>query len=118
MISIFGLLTSATLYDKTLVGGSPADQGFIIDTLARDLVVPWQIVFLPDNSMLFTERPGRVRIYRDGKLLPKPAYLVPDIPLRNKSGLLGMCIHPDFTANQFVYVANNYIQISLRWPRT
>jgi glucose/arabinose dehydrogenase/cytochrome c553 len=85
-------------------------SGYQIDTLARDLVVPWQIVFLPDNSMLFTERNGKLRIYRDGKLLDKPAFVIPNIPQRNKTGMLGMVIHPDFIKNRWIYIANDYWQ--------
>jgi glucose/arabinose dehydrogenase/cytochrome c5 len=84
--------------------------GYQIDTLARDLVVPWQIVFLPDKSMLFTERNGKLRIYRNGKLVDKPAFIIPNIPQRNKTGMLGMVIHPDFTTNRYLYIANDYWQ--------
>jgi glucose/arabinose dehydrogenase len=43
-----------------------------ISTVATGIEVPWAIAFLPDNSMLVTERPGRVRrITNDGKLLPE-----------------------------------------------
>lgn len=88
---------------------SPADtiDGFQVDTLATDLVVPWQIVFLPDNTMLFTERAGQVRIIRNDKLIKKPAYIT-EVVQRNKTGLLGMCIHPDFRKNRFIYLADNY----------
>ncbi|MCC8423940.1 PQQ-dependent sugar dehydrogenase [Mucilaginibacter sp. UR6-11] len=82
--------------------------GYKIDTLARDLVVPWQLVFLPDNSLLFTERNGKLRIYRNGHLVNKPVYIINDIPQRNKTGLLGLVLHPDFIHNHFVYMANNY----------
>lgn len=88
----------------------PAENGFVIDTLARDLVVPWQIVFLPDQTMLFTERPGRVRIFRHNELNPKPILTVQNVALRNKSGMLGLCIHPNFTKNKFVYLAHDYQQ--------
>lgn len=84
--------------------------GYQVDTLAKNMVVPWQIVFLPDNTMLFTERNGKLRIYRDGKLLDKPAFTVPDIPQRNKTGLLGLVLHPDFVTNRYIYMANNYNQ--------
>jgi glucose/arabinose dehydrogenase len=82
--------------------------GYKIDTLARDLVVPWQLVFLPDNSMLFTERNGKLRIFRNGHLVDKPVYVIDDLPQRNKTGLLGLVLHPDFIHNHFVYMANNY----------
>jgi len=109
-ICLMGFIGSAFIYTNKQIREVSPPEGYVIDTLATDLVVPWELVFLPDNTMLFTERAGRVRIYRDGKLLPKPAFVVPDIPLRNKTGLLGMCIHPDFATNRYVYVANNYSQ--------
>src|SRR3954469_5862820 len=45
--------------------------------LARGLVQPWSMAFLPDNSILVTERPGRLRIIRNGVLDKNP---VPGIP--------------------------------------
>jgi glucose/arabinose dehydrogenase len=85
----------------------PADY-FVVDTVAKDLIVPWEIVFLPDRTMLFTERAGRVRIYRNNRLIEKPALTVEDVETTKKMGLLGLCIHPDFPKNRFVYLAYNY----------
>jgi glucose/arabinose dehydrogenase len=108
--AVAGLL-SAFVSNKSSNNIPLADTtGYQIDTLAHDLVVPWQIVFLPDNSMLFTERNGKLRIYRNGKLLDKPAFIIPNIPQRNKTGMLGMVIHPDFTQNHWIYIANDYWQ--------
>ena len=36
-----------------------------VSVVARGLSHPWAIAFLPDNGMLVTERPGRVRVIRD-----------------------------------------------------
>lgn len=83
-------------------------SGFQVDTLVKGMKVPWQIVFLPDNSMLFTERTGRLRIYRNGKLVDKPAFVIPNIPQKNKTGMLGMVLHPDYVHNHFIYIANDY----------
>ncbi|MES2484541.1 MAG: PQQ-dependent sugar dehydrogenase [Bacteroidota bacterium] len=82
--------------------------GYLVDTLARDMMVPWQISFLPDNTMLFTERSGKLHIYRDGKLLDKPALVMTNIVRNNKTGLLGMTVHPDFAKNHFIYLASDY----------
>lgn len=111
-ICLLVLVTSAFITSKKDSIKIPlADTiGYQIDTLGRDLVVPWQIVFLPDNTMLFTERNGKLRIYRDGKVLDKPAFVIPDIPQRNKTGMLGMVIHPDFIKNRLIYIANDYWQ--------
>lgn len=82
---------------------------FAIDTIVSGMVVPWDIVFLPDNStMLFTERPGRVRCVRKGQLIDRPFLTLTNIEVKGKMGLLGMRLHPQFTANHHIYLAYNY----------
>src|SRR5437879_3018549 len=46
---------------------------FKVTSLATGLTAPWAVAFAPDGSLWFTERPGRVRIIRDGHLLAAPA---------------------------------------------
>jgi len=84
-------------------------DGYLIDTVAENLRVPWQLVFLPDKSILFTEREGRVRMIRNNKLVAKPIFNLNDVVLRNKSGALGLCLHPDFSKNKLIYLASNYL---------
>jgi glucose/arabinose dehydrogenase/cytochrome c553 len=102
----FGLLVCGSYRpeDKVSTNAGP----FLIDTLATGLVVPWDIVFTPEGDMLFTERPGRVRLYRRNRLTDRPLLTVPEIEVRGKMGLLGMCLHPKFTDNRQVYLAFNY----------
>lgn len=82
------------------------DGPFNVEVLATGLEVPWDIAFLPDGRALVTERPGRVRIFNKGRLDPKPALTLDDCwkqPAEN--GLMGMCPHPDFAKNHYVYLA-------------
>lgn len=95
----------------------PIPVTYSIDTVATNLQVPWDIVFMPDGEMLFTERPGRVRIMRDGVLDPSPVFTVPGIEVRGKMGLLGMTLHPSFTGNHFIYLAYNYRRDDKTWLR-
>lgn len=83
-------------------------EGFVIDTLARGLTVPWEIIFLPDKTMMFSERNGKIRLYRNNKLLPGPALVLNEIDTTKKMGLLGICIHPEFNRNRYVYLSHNY----------
>ena len=85
-----------------------AIDGFIIDTLAAGLSTPWDIVFMPGGDMLFTERPGRVRLFRANRLVEKPVLRIGNIEATGKMGLLGCCLHPAFASNHFVYLAYNY----------
>jgi glucose/arabinose dehydrogenase len=66
---------------------------------------PWGLAFLPDGRMLVTERPGRLRIVRDGRLEPQPVSGVPTVAARGQGGLLDVALHPRFAENSLVYLS-------------
>ena len=72
-----------------------------IETVAENLAIPWEIVFLPDESLLVTERPGQlVRIFPDSReVLP-----ITGVAHVGEGGLLGMALHPDFEENSWLYL--------------
>jgi glucose/arabinose dehydrogenase len=74
-------------------------------TVADGLENPWSIAFLPDGDMLVTERPGRLRIVRDGVLLSDPVPGVPEVFARGQGGLLDVVPHPDFATNRLLYMS-------------
>lgn len=78
-----------------------------VSVVTKDLSHPWSLVFLPDGSMLIAERPGRLRVIRDGKLDPKPITGVPAVRLIGNSGLMDVALHPKFAENKLVYLTYN-----------
>ena len=82
-----------------------AYHDYRVVTVADGLVVPWSIAFLPDGDMLVTERPGRLRIIRDGVLLPDPVPGTPEVVARGQGGLLEVLPHPDFASNRMIYIS-------------
>ncbi|PLX73630.1 MAG: glucose dehydrogenase [Desulfuromonas sp.] len=72
-------------------------------TIATGLEHPWGLAFLPDGRMLVTERPGRLRVVREGQLEPLPVQGLPDITARGQGGLLDVALHPNFAGNGLVY---------------
>ncbi|MBI4284508.1 MAG: PQQ-dependent sugar dehydrogenase [Chloroflexi bacterium] len=77
--------------------------------LAQRLEIPWSLAFLPDGSIIFTERPGRVRLIdAQGRLLPDPVLTISEVAARGEGGLLGITLHPDFARNGFIYVYYTY----------
>lgn len=66
---------------------------------------PWSMAFLPGGDMLVTERPGRLRIVRNGALLPEPVAGVPQVFARGQGGLLDVVPHPDFASNRMIYIS-------------
>jgi glucose/arabinose dehydrogenase len=84
------------------VTGEP--QKIRVRVLTRGLEKPWSLAFLPDGGMLITERPGRVRLFRNGKLEPEPLAGVPAVRFTLIGGLYDVKLHPDFARNRYVYL--------------
>jgi aldose sugar dehydrogenase len=76
-----------------------------VTTVAEGLVNPWAIAFLPGGDILVTERPGRLRIIRNGRLLPEAVPGLPEIRTGNQGGLLDVAPHPDFETNRLIYIS-------------
>jgi glucose/arabinose dehydrogenase len=87
---------------------TPSEVKFRVETVASGLEVPWAFAFLPDGRMLFTERPGRVRIIENNALRAEPVFRVPDVEPSSESGLMDISLHPDFRQNNYVYLAYAY----------
>jgi glucose/arabinose dehydrogenase len=91
--------------------GQTAGQGavkFKVETVVSGLEVPWSIVWAPDGRMIFTERPGRVRVFENGKLRPQPLFVVPDVEPGGESGLMSVALHPQFATNHWLYLSYAY----------
>lgn len=87
----------------------PRALHFNVETVAGGLQVPWAIAFLPDGSMLVTERPGRVRVISGGQLQPQPALTLSVVSSPGReSGLLGIALHPGFPNPADVYLYYTY----------
>src|ERR1043166_630425 len=71
--------------------------------VARQLVNPWSLAFLPNGNLLVTEKDGRLRIIRNGVLDPKPIPGTPTVRVSGRSGLMEVLLHPQFATNQFIY---------------
>ena len=77
-------------------------------TVVESLEHPWGMVWLPDGSMLVTERPGRLRVIRNGVLDPTPISGVPEVLAVRQGGLLDISLHPQFEENRWVYFTYAY----------
>src|SRR5438309_11765633 len=85
-----------------------SQTSFRVESVVSNLQVPWSIVWAPDGRMIFTERPGRVRIYENGKLRPEPLFVVPDVEPKGESGLMSIALHPQFASNHLLYLSYAY----------
>ena len=78
-------------------------HSFSVTVVADGLEHPWSLAFLPDGDILVSEREGRLRVIRDGRLLPGAVPGLPDIRVRGQGGLLDLLPHPDFASNRLLY---------------
>lgn len=98
------VISSPTPSSQTV--SSPAPK---ITVIAKNLAVPWALAFVPDGSLLFTERVGRVRfINKEGILQEQPVAQIAKVKQIGEGGLHGIAIHPKFSENNFVYLYYTY----------
>jgi len=76
-------------------GHAPVIDGFRVEILTDRLSNPWGMAFLPDGGIIVTERPGRIRIFRDG-VLGEPVSGVFEVGAQSQGGLLDIALSPDF----------------------
>lgn len=98
-------LTGAAI-DEPVVITSKGGMAVRVVKLAEGLSHPDGLVFLPDGeTMLITERPGRLRRVHNGELDPKPIDGLPPINNVGLGGVHDIVLHPNFARNQRLYVA-------------
>src|SRR5262245_14384329 len=131
-LALFVLLTILTLPTgaplaaqqaprETVVTAPPLDRPLIFDSATRGsggnripgprfravplggFTYPYALAFLPDGGILVTERPGRLRIVRDGKLDPQPITGIPEVLNTRQRGMNDLALHPRFAENHWIY---------------
>jgi glucose/arabinose dehydrogenase len=107
-------LAGKPLFSKPVVYSTGEGQNIRVSVLAGNLENPWSIAFLPDGSMLVTERAGRLRVIRNGALVTAPITGGPSAYVAGESGLPGavhgymdIALHPKFAENHYIYLTYN-----------
>jgi glucose/arabinose dehydrogenase len=91
-----GSTTSAT----TTVAAAPS---FTTTLVTSGLNAPTAMAFAPDGRLFVAEQGGRLRVIKNGALLPTE-FLSVTTTASGERGLLGIAFDPNFASNQFVYV--------------
>jgi len=99
----------------------PMPQGYRLVPWIENLEVPWALVFLPDGRALVSERPGRIRLIKDGRLAAKPYAelattsgaagimgVLTRLVTGGEGGLMGLAVHPRFPDPPYVYAMHTY----------
>ena len=93
--------TAAFALDKTL----KSEAGDLrVATVADGLDSPWGMEFLPDGSIIVTEKGGAIRLVSGSGEVGEPIAGLPEIDAGGQGGLLDVALDPDFASNRLVYI--------------
>jgi len=90
-------------------------ENYKVETIAENLEIPWEIVFVPDGRIFFTERIGALRVIEDGQLNPEPVTSI-DVGA-GEGGLLGLALDPNFEQNHFLYLYYTYFEFPFTYNK-
>ncbi|WP_396148578.1 PQQ-dependent sugar dehydrogenase [Flavobacterium sp.] len=80
----------------------PEVVNYTYETLASDIAIPWGMTWLPDGSMLVTEKSGI--IYHVKNKTKTEITNVPKVVARGQGGLLDIAVHPNYAQNGWIYI--------------
>ncbi len=84
------------------------DYFMIAEPFAENLEIPWAIDFIDENTALITERPGRLRIVKNGQLQAEPIRNIPEVLHEGQGGLLDVAVDPEYERNGWIYLAYSH----------
>ncbi len=118
LITVSLLLSAAIPEDSGAQIHRSTLHDYRVVPVASGLQNPWGIAFLPGGDILITERAGRLRIVREGRLLPGTVPGVPEVLAQGQGGLMDVQPHPDFATNRLIYITYSKPYTDLEGART
>ena len=95
--------TACAQQQESSVKAQPTQQNnYTTELVVPDINIPWGMVFLPDNSMLITEKIGK--LYRVKNGVKTEIKNVPKVKLIGQGGLLDIELHPNYKENRWLYL--------------
>lgn len=94
----------------------PDGERVRVEVWVNNLEIPWSLIFLGDGRALVTERPGRIRLIRDGKLMQDP-YATLSVTHEGEGGLMGLSAHPEFSKRPYIYAMHTYREAGRQYNR-
>jgi glucose/arabinose dehydrogenase len=109
LLAVMGVVVFAVPGRHRRSGNAASAQvPFREEVVLKGREVPWAIAFTPDGSMMFTERPGRLRLLQGGTLKPIPIPATDKIFTGGETGLMDLKLDPQFSSNSQLYFAYVY----------
>jgi len=96
-------LACAQQEESSITAEMPQQINFSTEVVISELSIPWGMEFLPDGSILVTEKSGKLIHFKNGKTITIKG--LPDIKVQGQGGLLDIKLHPNYANNGWVYLA-------------
>lgn len=99
-----------TFFAMACSNGSEAQESenrnssYTLETVTNAVDVPWGMDWLPDGSMLVTQRSGNLYLFSDGVEEGQIVEGVPDVFARSQGGLMDIVLHPQYEENGWIYI--------------
>ncbi len=103
LIILISFSACAQQTDSEIKAEDPINVNYTTEVVVPDLNIPWGMVFLPDGSMLITEKTGEIIHFKDGKKTTING--VPEIYVRGQGGLMDIELHPNYESNGWIYLS-------------
>ncbi len=101
--SLVSAVSAVVLLLGVLLAGRPVQAQPRVTVVVGGLEVPWALAFASDGRLFITERPGRIRVFVDGRLAPQPLATLP-VAARGEGGLMGLALDPEFAKTGRMFV--------------
>ncbi|MFL1011914.1 PQQ-dependent sugar dehydrogenase [Flavisericum labens] len=88
--------------ESSVKAEEPQNLEYTTQLIVPDLMIPWGMTFLPDGSMLITEKTGEIILFKDGNKTNIEG--APDVYVRGQGGLMDIKTHPDYENNGWIYI--------------
>ena len=96
LLYLLAITTLSCAQDK-----NPINKSHDYQVIVPDLNIPWGFVFLPDNTILITEKSGELIHFKNGKKTFIKG--LPEIHVYGQGGLMDIALHPDYKRNAWIY---------------
>lgn len=103
-ICFFSFLACAQQTESSIKAETPTTTNYTTEVVVPELNIPWGFVFLPDDSMLITEKSGELIHFKNGKKTLIEG--LPEIYVRGQGGLLDIELHPNYAENGWLYITH------------
>ena len=102
IISFISIVACAQKHKSIIIADDPKTIDYTTEVVVNELDIPWGFVFLPDGSMLITEKSGELIHYNAG--VKTKIKGLPEVYLRGQGGLMDIELHPNYRENGWLYI--------------